>query len=110
MKFLPVSSSRKDLTPDLIEACGLGDKIGSVTPGKNADLIVIDVQGANMLPANDLAGSIVGAGNNANVETVLVGGRIAKLGGRLVDVDLDAIRGQAENSRDRLFATPLADA
>jgi 5-methylthioadenosine/S-adenosylhomocysteine deaminase len=91
------------------EACGLGHKIGSITPGKDADLIVVDLRGANVLPANDIAGSIVGASHNANVETVLVGGKIVKHDGKLVDVDLDNLRRQAESSRDRLFDMPLAE-
>lgn len=70
----------------------------------------LDVQAANLLPANDLAASIVGAGTPANVETVLVGGVVRKHLGRLVGVDVDALRAQAEASRDRLFAIPAAEA
>ncbi len=92
------------------EACGLGHKTGSVTPGKDADLIVIDVKDANLLPANDLAASIVGAGHPANVETVMVAGRIVKQDGQLVGIDMDKLRARAVASRDRLFATPAAEA
>jgi 5-methylthioadenosine/S-adenosylhomocysteine deaminase len=92
------------------EACGLAHKTGSITPGKDADLIIIDVSGASTLPANDLAGSIVGAGHNGVVRTVMVGGTVVKHDGRLTGIDLDQLRQQAEISRDRLFATPLADA
>lgn len=118
LDFLAVGFLECVLTPaDLLEfatirgaqACGLGHKTGSITPGKDADLIVIDMQAANLLPANDLAASIVGAGHPANIETVMVAGRIVKHQGRLVGIDLDTLRSQAEESRDRLFATPLAD-
>ena len=40
----------------------------------------------------------------------MVAGRIVKHGGRLLLLDLDALRSHAEESRDRLFATPAADA
>jgi 5-methylthioadenosine/S-adenosylhomocysteine deaminase len=92
------------------EASGLGHKTGSITPGKDADLIIVDVQAPNLLPANDLAGSIVGAGHPGNVETVMVAGRLVKHGGHLIGVDLDDLRAQATQSRDRLFALPAADA
>ena len=92
------------------EASGLGHKTGSITPGKDADLIIVDVQAPNLLPASDLAASIVGAGHPANVETVMVAGRLAKHDGHLIGVDLDDLRAQATQSRDRLFALPAADA
>ncbi|WP_344688156.1 hypothetical protein [Blastococcus jejuensis] len=73
-------------------------------PGKDAGLIVVDVHAANLLPANDLAANIVGAGHPANLERVMVAGRIVKHEGQLVGVDLGDIRSRADQSRDRLFA------
>ena len=89
-------------------ASGLDHKTGSITPGKDADLIVIRLDDANLAPANDIAGSIVGAGHPGNVETVMVAGRIVKYRGRLTHVDLDHVRAQAIASRERLLATPVA--
>ena len=61
------------------------------------------------VPSADIAASIVGAGHPGNVETVLVAGKPAKWNGQLTHPDLAGIRAQAEESRDRLLATPLVE-
>ena len=71
--------------------------------------IVIRLDDANLLPANDVAASIVGAGHPGNIDTVLVAGQVRKYGGRLVGCDIDDIRARAEASRDRLFAFDLVE-
>lgn len=91
-------------------ASGLGERTGSITVGKAADVILIRIDDANMLPTNDVAASIVGAGHPGNVETVLVGGVVRKHNGQIVGLDLEALRADAAGSRDRLFAQPVADA
>ena len=90
-------------------ASGLDHKTGSITPGKDADLIVLRLDDANLLPANDIAASIVGAGHPGNIDTVLVAGQVRKYQGRLVGLVLGAIRRRAEASRDRLFAFDLVE-
>lgn len=97
-------------TIDGAHAAGLGDRTGSITVGKAADLILIRIDDANMLPTNDVAASIVGAGHPGNVDTVLVAGVVQKYRGQLIDRGLDQLREQATSSRDRLFARPLAEA
>ncbi|MEO7625830.1 MAG: amidohydrolase family protein [Nocardioides sp.] len=91
------------------KASGLDDRTGSLTVGKDADLIVFRLDEFTTVPSADIAASIVGAGHPGNVETVLVAGKAAKWNGRLTHPDLDAIRAQAEKSRDRLLATPLVE-
>jgi len=88
---------------------GLADRTGSITVGKAADLILIQIDDANMLPTNDIAASIVGAGHSGNVDTVLVAGVRRKYQVQLVGVDVDALREKARTSRTRLFAQPVAD-
>ncbi|OZC74039.1 cytosine deaminase [Rhodococcus sp. 06-462-5] len=90
-------------------ASGLDHKSGSITPGKDADLIVIRLDDANLLPANDIAASIVGAGHPGNIDTVFVAGEVRKYGGRLVGCDIADIRARAEASRDRLFSFDLVE-
>ncbi|PHV66978.1 amidohydrolase family protein [Williamsia muralis] len=90
-------------------ASGLDHKTGSITPGKDADLIMLRLDDANLLPANDIAASIVGAGHPGNIDTVLVAGQVRKYQGRLVGLDLTGIRRRAEASRDRLFAFDLVE-
>ncbi len=64
-------------------ALGLERRIGSLTPGKAADLILIDGSHINLFPVHDPVESIVFHANPSNVDTVMVGGRIVKRGGKL---------------------------
>ena len=82
----------------------LDDRIGSLTPGKQADLLVLDPRSIDVLPLNDPYGAIVTGMNTANVRHVLVAGRARKWDGRLVDVDLARLERLAEASRRHLFA------
>jgi 5-methylthioadenosine/S-adenosylhomocysteine deaminase len=91
-------------------AAGLAERAGSITVGKAADVVLVRVDDANMLPTNDITASLVGAGHSGNVETVIIAGVVRKHGGQLVGADVDDLRARAAASRDRLFARPAADA
>ena len=82
---------------------GLGHKIGSLTPGKEADIILLDARAINVAPLNVVPGAVVSLMERSNVETVIVAGKVRKWKGRLVDVDLSHLRRQLEASRDFLF-------
>ncbi len=82
----------------------LDDRIGTLTPGKQADVILLRTDAINVLPLNDAYGAVVLAMDTSNVDTVLVAGRVRKRGGVLVDVDLERIRRDAEAARDRIRA------
>jgi cytosine/adenosine deaminase-related metal-dependent hydrolase len=82
----------------------LDRKVGSITPGKEADLVLLDAEAINVAPLNNAAGAVVTLMERSNVDTVMVAGRIRKWGGRLLDVDLPALRRRLAASRDGLFA------
>ncbi len=86
-------------------ALGLGDVTGSITPGKRADLILIRRHDINVAPVVDLEATIVRSVTPANVDTVLVDGRVLKRRGELVAFDVDEVVRNAEASalavRDR---------
>ncbi|WP_158894104.1 amidohydrolase family protein [Amycolatopsis anabasis] len=82
----------------------LADKIGTLTPGKEADLVLLRADALNVMPLNNIPAAVVTLMDRANVDTVLVAGRLRKFRGVLVDVDLDWLRGELEESRDYLFA------
>ena len=75
-------------------------KIGTLTPGKDADVIVLRTDTINVMPFNNAYGAVVLAMDTSNVDTVFIAGKAVKQGGRLVGVDLDRIRRDAEQSRD----------
>ena len=75
-------------------------RIGTLTPGKDADIIMLRTDAINVMPLNNAYGAVVLAMDTSNVDTVLIAGKIVKQGGRLVGVDLTRIRKEAEASRD----------
>jgi 5-methylthioadenosine/S-adenosylhomocysteine deaminase len=98
-------SSRQALEAITIEgarACWLGDRIGSLTPGKAADVILLRGTDLNLTPMGDLVSSIVCCAQGPNVDTVLVGGQTVKRGGALVGIDVRAIESALRKSYERL--------
>jgi cytosine/adenosine deaminase-related metal-dependent hydrolase len=92
-------------------ALGMEDGIGSLTPGKQADVIVIGPgeDRLNMLAPVDAAGAVVQQANASNVREVFVAGRHVKRDGRLLDVDFAALARRVEASRDGILERTLAD-
>jgi cytosine/adenosine deaminase-related metal-dependent hydrolase len=82
----------------------LDHKIGTLTPGKEADVILLRTDTINVLPINNVYGAIVLGMDTSNVDTVLVAGRARKHRGRLVDVDLQRIARLATESRDYIVS------
>src|SRR5258708_6814624 len=78
----------------------LDKKTGSLTPGKEADIIILDATAINVAPLNNVPGAVVSLMDRTNVETVIVAGKVRKWKGKLLDVDLNNLRRQLENSRD----------
>ncbi|MEA2622455.1 MAG: 5-methylthioadenosine/S-adenosylhomocysteine deaminase [Chloroflexota bacterium] len=105
-------------TPDLITArqvlrwatldgakvAGIADRTGSITPGKKADLVIIDGGAVNVAPIIDPVGAVVCAADVSNVDTVIIDGRIVKKDGKLL-ANLDTPRRLVEESRDYLVST-----
>jgi cytosine/adenosine deaminase-related metal-dependent hydrolase len=81
----------------------LDGKTGSLTPGKEADIIILDATALNVAPLNNVPGAVVSLMDRTNVETVIVAGKVRKWKGKLLDVDLPHLRQQLEDSRDRIF-------
>jgi cytosine/adenosine deaminase-related metal-dependent hydrolase len=81
----------------------LDGKTGSLTPGKEADILILDATALNVAPLNNVPGAVVSLMDRTNVETVIVAGKVRKWKGKLLDVDLPYLRRQLEDSRDYLF-------
>jgi hypothetical protein len=86
------------------KALRLDSKTGSLTPGKEADIIILDATRINAAPLNQVPGAVVSLMDRTNVETVIVAGKVRKWKGQLLDVDLSHLRRQLEASRDYVFA------
>ena len=82
----------------------LDHKIGSLTPGKEADIVMLRTDDINVYPLNNAAGAVVTLMDTSNVDTVFVAGKIMMWKGKLVGVDLGKLRRSAERSRDGILA------
>jgi cytosine/adenosine deaminase-related metal-dependent hydrolase len=69
---------------------GIDAQTGSLTPGKRADVIVVDTRAINLGVYSDPAALLVEAAQPQNVESVLVDGRFLKRDGRLTALDVGA--------------------
>lgn len=67
---------------------GQEHRIGSLAPGKQADLVLIRADDLNMQPVHDPVNSVVMQTSLANIDSVMVAGRWKKRHGQLLDVDL----------------------
>jgi len=81
----------------------LDSKTGSLKPGKEADIIILDANHLNVFPVNHVPGAVVQMMDRSNVETVIVAGKVRKWKGRLLDVDLNRLRSQLQDSRDFIY-------
>jgi cytosine/adenosine deaminase-related metal-dependent hydrolase len=84
--------------------CGLEDRIGSLTPGKQADVVLIDTGSLHLAPVNNPVGTVVLAAGRGDVSTVVVAGEVVKRDGELVGVDVPRVRELADAARDHVLA------
>ncbi|GAA3440921.1 amidohydrolase family protein [Planomonospora venezuelensis] len=83
---------------------GLQDRVGSLRPGKQADVVLLNAGALNLAPVHDPIGAVVTAAGPANVDTVLVAGEIVKRGGRLLRADMARALTLASRSAARVAA------
>ncbi len=86
------------------EAVGKGDVIGSLEPGKHADVVVHERRGAQFLPLSpEPVLQLMWASDGRSVNDVIVGGREVIRDRRCVTVDIDALRAEAAARRDHFM-------
>ncbi len=86
-------------------ANGLDSKTGSLTPGKEADIILLRTDRLNVTPLNDPIGAVVIGADTGNVDSVFIAGRAMKRNVQLLNVNLDRARKLAIESRDYVVFT-----
>lgn len=90
-------------TLDGAKVAGVDGHTGSITPGKKADIVIIDAKAVNVAPVIDPVAAVVCAADVSNVKTVLVDGKVMKRDFRLL-ADLEGPRKEVEASRDYLVS------
>jgi imidazolonepropionase-like amidohydrolase len=82
----------------------LDSRIGTLTPGKDADIILLRMDAINVLPVNNAYGAIVQGMDTSNVDTVFIRGAMRKQRGQLVGVDIARIARTAQESSDYIVS------
>jgi cytosine/adenosine deaminase-related metal-dependent hydrolase/ribose/xylose/arabinose/galactoside ABC-type transport system permease subunit len=112
-RALATAAGKPPLAPRDVLACatiegaranGLDHKVGTLTPGKQADVILLRTDRMNVTPLNDPATAVVAGMDTGNVDTVVIAGRAMKRHGELLHVDWPAVRRMAQESRDHVIA------
>jgi 5-methylthioadenosine/S-adenosylhomocysteine deaminase len=86
------------------EAIGMADRIGSLEPGKLADVVVHDATMFNWLPRGDVSLQLVWGTDGRSVRDVLVDGKVVVRDGVCTTVDLDALRPELQSAHEALLA------
>ena len=85
-------------------AYGLEHRIGSLTPGKQADIVLLRTNSIHLTPLNDPIAAIVTGAGPRDVDTVLVAGKLMKQNGKLLGVDVERVRSLLLETRDHLYS------
>jgi 5-methylthioadenosine/S-adenosylhomocysteine deaminase len=84
------------------KANGLDHKVGTLSPGKQADMVLLRTDRLNVTPLNDPVTAVVAGMDTSNVDTVIIAGRVMKQGGLLLHVDWPAVMRMAEEARQHV--------
>ena len=102
-KFLTVREALEFATVEGARANGLEKKIGSLTPGKEADIILLRTDRLNVMPMNNAVGAVVTSMGPQNVDTVLIAGKVMKRNGQLVGIDMNRIARLGDAAKARVY-------
>jgi len=83
---------------------GVERSAGTLTPGKKADIVMIEAEDILNMPLNNATGTVVLGADSSSIRNVIINGEFRKWNHRLVDVDLDWVRRLVHESRDYLAA------
>lgn len=83
---------------------GLESTVGRISPGFQADLLLLRAKSLANLPFNNVFGTVVQGIDRATVDSVFVAGKPRKWAGQMIDVDVSALAAEIEESRDRIAA------
>jgi 5-methylthioadenosine/S-adenosylhomocysteine deaminase len=103
-KFLTAREVLEFATVEGARANGLDKKIGTLTPGKEADIIILRTDRLNVMPLNNAVGAVVANMGPQNVDTVLIAGKVMKRNGAMLGINYDRLTRLGDEARDRVYA------
>jgi cytosine/adenosine deaminase-related metal-dependent hydrolase len=82
---------------------GMQDRLGSIAPGKQADLVFIRADALNLWPVHDPVSTVVMQANLANIDSVMIAGEWRKRDGNLIYAGLDRVKSELFSSASRIL-------
>ncbi len=90
-RWLTARQALHHATLQSARAVGLGDAIGSLAPGRRADIVLVDLTGPHTQPVHDLAATLVHSARSSDVRTTIVDGRVLMRDRELLTLDVGAV-------------------
>ncbi len=87
-RWLTARQALQHATLQSAQALGLGERIGSLAPGRRADLVLVDLSGPHTQPVHDLAATLVHSARSSDVTTTIVDGQVLMRERKLLTVDV----------------------
>jgi 5-methylthioadenosine/S-adenosylhomocysteine deaminase len=101
-EVLPIPEALDIATRGSAAALGLGDRIGTLAPGYQADLLLVDTRGAHWQPPHNLTAGLVYSARASDVHTVMVAGRVIMSERRLLTLDKERVLAEVASTMERL--------
>lgn len=101
---IPVREALSWITVEGARMLGLQDRIGSISPGKQADLVFIRADALNLWPVHDPVATVVMQASLANIDSVMVAGEWRKRDGKLLFQGLERVKQDLHQSGSRILA------
>jgi 5-methylthioadenosine/S-adenosylhomocysteine deaminase len=102
-RVMPPGTVLRMITAEAARALGMADEIGSIVPGKRADLVVVDLDRPHLTPTTSIPVLLTQYATGHDVAIVVVDGRVVVREGRLVDVDVDEVVALARREAAAVF-------
>jgi 5-methylthioadenosine/S-adenosylhomocysteine deaminase len=99
---LPALDILRAATSQAARALGIDHLVGTLEPGKRADVIAVRARGAHLLPWHDPVANLVYAARGSDVAAVFVDGRPVVRDGRFVELDVERILAEATQAAREL--------
>ncbi|MGW1609477.1 amidohydrolase [Streptomyces sp. NPDC002285] len=90
-RWLTARQALHHATLQSARAVGLGEVVGSIAPGRRADIILVDLTGPHTQPVHDLAATLVHSARSSDVRTTIVDGRVLMRDRELLTIDVPAV-------------------
>jgi cytosine/adenosine deaminase-related metal-dependent hydrolase len=100
---IPAREALRWITVEGARMLGMQDRLGSIAPGKQADLVFIHADALNLWPVHDPVATVVMQANLANIDAVMIAGEWRKRDGKLLYGHLDRVKSELLRSASRIL-------